>query len=285
MKEKLTLARYNGILWAVIGTALALGIAALVTIVVGAAVNKLFKSDNVPVFVADDTEQGAAVRAPAHYDFCHPIAVYGSPYQLLRVVTDRLAVRGVPTALNKRDIGSYGSGAPSYEQACGLYGSDQPSALTNVLVRHADTGKMHLALKENAAVKAFEYPEAPSSINAQAPSFPPPGTLYWEIAFTDNNGDRIIDEQDDIGAHLSDLDGKNLTRVTPKMSRVLEKSYDQRRALLLLRIVSDTNGNGKLDDADAPSLLEVNVPKRIIVREILNRQSLQAFMLPAEPAR
>ena len=284
MNEKLTLARYNGILWAVIGTGLVVAVAASITIAIGAALYALFESDDVPVFVVDDPKQ--VERAAAHYDFCQPIPVYGSPYQLVRVVTDRLAVRGVPAPLSKRDVGSYGSGEPSYDQACGLFGSDRPSALTNVLVRHADTGKMHLALKENAAVKTFEYPEAPSNINpGLRPSFPPPGTLYWEIAFADNNGDRIIDEHDDIGAHLSDIDGKNLTRVTPKMSRVLEKSYDSGRGVLLLRIVSDTNGDGKLDDADAPSLLEVDVPKRAIVREVLNRRSLQALMRPAEPAR
>ena len=132
---------------------------------------------------------------------------------------------------------------------------------------------------------AREYPQPPIS-NADpelAPTFPPPGVLYWEISFEDSNGDNVIDEHDDSSAYLSDVDGRNFTRITPAASRVLEKTYDKPRQRLTLRIVRDTNGDRKLDDEDAPSLIEVSLTERKMVREVLNRASLHDLMRAAEP--
>ena len=288
MKKKFVLERYNQILWAGIGTAVVAVV--VVSILVGTvgALYAMFKSrSGVPVAVVEENAQGGTVPEAVHYDFCQPIVVHGSPYQLIRVVTDRLVVRNKPAVLERKPgYDSYSSGARSYD-SCGLYGIDRPSAVANVLVRHADSGAMQLLLKENAVIQALEYPQPPSRNTEPefVPTFPPAGVLYWEIAFEDSNGDNVIDEHDDSGAYLSDIDGRNLVRITPKVSRVLEKTYDEARKLLTLRIVRDSNSDGKLDDKDAPSLIEVSVVKRKMVREVLDRASLRERMRAAEPRR
>jgi len=287
MKKKFQLERYNQILWAGIGTAVVAVVAVvLVTAAVAALYAALTSRSGVPVALVEEDGQGETASEAVHYDFCQPIAVYGSPYQLIRVVTDRLVVRNKPAVMHKRGYGSYSSNEQSYD-SCGIYGTDGPSAIANVLVRDADSGAMHMLFKENAVIQALEYPQLPvRSTGAEvAQEFPPAGVLYWEIAFEDSNGDNVIDEHDDSGAYLSDIDGRNLVRITPKPSRVLEKTYDKSRTLLTLRLVRDSNRDGKLDDTDSPSLIEVSVAKRTIVREVLDRASLRGLMRAAEPQR
>jgi len=287
MKKKFVLERYNQILWAGIGTGVAVVVVVAVLTGTVAALYAMFTSrSGVPVAVVEENAQGGTVPEAVHYDFCQPIVVYGSPYQLIRVVTDRLVVRNKPAILRQKGYDSYSSRERSYD-SCRLYGSDRPSAVANVLVRHADSGAMQLLLKENAVIQALEYPQPPARNTEPefAPAFPPAGVLYWEIAFEDSNGDNVIDEHDDSGAYLSDIDGRNMVRITPKVSRVLEKIYDKARTLLTLRIVRDSNSDGKLDDKDAPSLIEVSVVKRKMVREVLDRASLRERMRAAEPRR
>jgi hypothetical protein len=282
------LERYNQIVWAVVGTGVVVVAAVSILTVAAAMLYALIKSDSgVPVAVVDDNGPDDTQREAARYDFCHPVAVDGSPYQLIRVASDRVVVRNKPAKLSKPGYDSYSSEAPSYDKGCGLYGSDDPTAVVNVLVRHADTGAMHLVLKESAVVQTLEYPqprtgsEEPESANA----FPPAGVLYWEIAAEDSNGDDVIDEEDDVGTYLSDINGRNLARITPKPSRVLEKTYDKKRNTLLLRILRDTNGDGNLDDNDTPTLIESSIAQRKMMREVLDNKTLAEVMREAVPKR
>lgn len=279
------LERYNQIVWAIVGTGV-LAVAAISILVAAAAMlYALIKDDSggVPVAIVDDNLRADPERKAARYDFCHPIAVDGSPYQLIRVASNRLVVRNKPAKLAQRGYGSFSSEAVRYD-SCGLFGGDEPGAVVNVLVRQADTGAMHLVLKENAVVQAFEYPQ-PRGRYEPPNAFPPAGTLYWEIAADDSNADGVIDEKDDVGAYLSDIDGRNLARITPKRSRVLEKTYDEKRKVLLLRILPDTNADGTLDDKDQPALIESSVAQRKMMREVLDNATLNKVMRNAEPKR
>jgi hypothetical protein len=284
MKKLPKLERYNQIVWAVVGTGALLAVTVAVLAVAAMALYSLLKPDRGAVPV--ELVEGNAPDAPqtARYDFCQPVDVYGSPYQLIRVVSDRFVVRNKPATLRSRKYDSYSSEGP-YSPVCGIYGSARPAAIINVLVRHADSGAMHLLLKENAVIQTLDYPEPPARKTSPDMSFPPRGALYWEISFEDSNGDNVIDERDDLGAYLSDPDGSHLARLSPAPSRVLEKTYDGKRQRLLLRIVRDTNNDKTLDDQDTPSLIEVNVAQRKIEREVLDSARLAEFMHQAEPKR
>src|SRR5712692_2286232 len=136
MKKKFKLERYNQILWAGIGTGVVAVVVVAVLAVTVAALYAVFKSrSGVPVAVVEENAQGGTVPEAAHYDFCQPIVVHGSPYQLIRVVTDRLVVRNKPAVLRKRGYNKFSSEDRSYD-SCSLYGIDRPSAVANVLVRH-----------------------------------------------------------------------------------------------------------------------------------------------------
>jgi hypothetical protein len=282
--------RYNSVLWAAVGTLVVLIVVISLLVVLAAMLYSLVKPDHASVPVAkvgEETRDGAP-RTQAVYDFCQPVAVFGTPYQLIRVVSDRFMVRNKPAVLPEKQkrYGSY-SGEAFSTETCGIYGSDRSSAAINVMVRNADTGEKHLVLKENAVIHTLEYPQPPASANAgeSASFFPPPGVLYWEIAFDDTNGDNVIDGRDDMGAYLSGPDGRNLVRITPEFSRVLEKTYDRKRNVLTLRIVHDTNNDKSIDEKDTPSLIEVNVAQRKMTGEILNAKGLTEFMRQAEPKR
>ena len=89
MKKKFKLERYNQILWAGIGTAVVAVVVVAVFTATVAALYAVFKSrSGVRVAVVEENAQGGTVREAVHYDFCQPIVVHGSPYQLIRVVAD-----------------------------------------------------------------------------------------------------------------------------------------------------------------------------------------------------
>lgn len=276
---------YNRVMFAVIGT----GVVVMVTIgLVAAAVKvtgSLFGDSRAMPVAAGNGAVGA--DEPARYDFCLPIQIPESAYQLIRVSSDRLVVHNAtfaPKPEKKSYSGVYDYGESSRE-TCGFRGKDHPTAVVNVLVRNAETGAVHTALAENAVVYTLEYPMERGSDDIDEKPFPPAGTLFWEIATADTSGDGVIDDDDDLGAYLSDADGRNLKRITPVPSRVLAKQYDKARNALLLNILRDTNGDGKLDDKDQDSLVESDVASRAMLREVLNQETLAGYMRQAEPRR
>lgn len=278
------LERYNQVVWAVVGTGVVGAVVLGMLVVAAIIVRSLFDDiGGLPVDVVEMNGPEDARRETAEYDFCLPVDVHGSPYQLIRVASDKLVVRNVMVARSGKAKG-YGSGgsfsgySPDQE-TCG----DNTRGVVNVLVRNADNGDMHLALAENAVIFTLDYPTEHTTTYSD--DFPPVGVLFWEIAFADSNNDGVIDELDDLGAYLSDIDGRDLKRITPSMSRVLSKTYDGDRNLLLLRVLRDTNSDGKLDNDDHASLVESSVTTRTLVREILDKETLAAVMRAAEPNR
>ena len=289
LKRFPALERYNQIIWAIIGSGVVAAVVVSVLIGLAAMFYSMLHSGRggMQVAVIDEDAAQGVERKSSLYDFCQPLAVHESPYQLIRVVSDQFAVRKSAAAskARKSDFASY-SESPVYG-ACGIYGSDRQTGIVNVIIRNVDDNSMHLLLKENAVIHSMEYPQPPAKneYGKSAEDFPPAGTLYWEIAFEDSNSDSVIDEKDDLGAYLSNPDGSQLERITPAQSRVLEKSYDKKRNLLTLRILRDTNNDKVLDDKDKPSLIEVNVAKRKMIREVLDSKTLIGMMQQAEPKR
>lgn len=281
-----TLERYNQMIWAIVGTGLVAAAAAGLLAAAAYLIYIAIKDDPgaVTVDIVDRVGTAGAQPKPARYDFCQPLAVHDSPYQLIQVVSDRLVVRNVATKLAQSAARGYASEAAIYN-GCALHGSADPGAIVNVLVRHADTGEMRLALKENAVVRALEYPRPEQQHPGIWQAFPPKGVVYWEIAADDSNGDGVIDDADDIGAFLSDVSASNMVRITPRPSRVLEKTYDKKRNVLLIKILPDTNGDGRLGEDDTPTLIETSVTHRKMLREVLDNQALTKVLSAAEPKR
>lgn len=289
LKKFPVLERYNQIVWAIIGSGVVAAVMVSVLIGLAAMFYSVLHSGRggMQVAVIDEDAAHGIERKSTLYDFCQPLAVYQSSYQLIRVVSDQFTVRKAAAASKERksNFDSY-SESPVYG-ACGLHGSDRQTGVVNVIVRNVDDNSMHLLLKENAVIHSMEYPQVPAKneYGKGAEDFPPTGALYWEIAFEDSNNDGVIDEKDDLGAYLSNPDGSQLERITPAQSRVLEKSYDKKRNLLTLRTLRDTNSDKVLDENDKPSLIEVNVAKRKMIREVLDSKALIGMMQQAEPKR
>ena len=285
--------RFNQIVWAIIGAGIIAMVAILLIAGLVAVISSMISSGRggLPVAMVEGNVPGNAQDEPgnkiSHYDICMPLAVRGSPYQLIRVVSDQFSVRKMAAKgrLNKMASDSY-SEAPVYG-ACSIYGSSKQTGVVNVIIRHAVDNSMHLLFKENAVIRALDYPHPTDKkeYDESPDNFPPVGTLYWEIAFEDSNHDAVFDDKDDFGAYLSSPDGSRLVRITPEHSRVLEKYYDKERKLLLLRILRDTNNDKVLDETDKPSLIEVNVAERKMIREVLDAKMLAGMMRQAEPKK
>ncbi len=288
MKLKISLERYNQIIWALLGT----GAVALAALGLIAALVSLIPSHHgVKVEVEEETADAqdkpgtqtkqAKVKAEAEL----PVQVGDTPYQLIPVSVDRIVIHGKSVTA--------GTGSPSRTKSSVAHMVSSPDAESdyignngylrvagNVLIRDTRSGAMHLFLSQNALIHDLDYPERRTKHDAdeERNAFPPAGTLYAEIAFNDTNGDGELDSQDDAGAYLADADGSKLVRITPPNSRVEEKSYDGERKVLTLKILADTNHDKTLDDKDTASIIEVSVPERRIISTVLENAKLSSNM-------
>lgn len=282
------LERYNQMLWALIGSGVVIAVVAAALAVAAALLYSLVRQDDGGMQLALIEDDAGKQGRAALYDFCQPLAVHDSPYQLIRVVSDQLAVKKIAVVAAQKAEMHYFSGSAdsiSYGGACRIHGSQHDTGTVNVIVRNADNNSMRLLLKENALIQRLEYPQSPAqkAYQEDAADFPPAGVLYWEISFEDSNNDHLIGDQDDVGAYLSDADGLNLERITPSPSRVLEKSYDKKRNVLIMRILRDSNNDKQLNEQDQPALIEVSVAKRKMTREVLDARTLAELMQQAVP--
>lgn len=283
MKFKMKLERYNQIIWAMLGTG------ALVAVAIGiiAAVVSLFQfgRPGVPVEVVEDPSApraGHEIKA----DVCLPIDIDDTPYQLIRVAVDRIVIKG--KALTAERVKKLGSSYSDEGGAagCGDGGTGYMSVTGSVLIRDKRSDALRLLISQNAMIQHMEYPVRRGKVreDGEADSaFPPPGTLYWEIGLADTNGDGVLSSRDDIGAYLSDVDGGNLVRISPPGSRVLEKTYDEARKQLTLKIVKDTDGDKSLDESDAASIIEVSVPQRRILGTLIENATWQERVRDLKP--
>lgn len=274
------LERYNQVVWAAIGSGtILLTLIAVVSFLVAA----LWPDrSGVPVEVVAGDDGDGKGRTAVRHDFCLPIPVPGSPYQLIRVGVDRVVVKGRTVVAQLASSGD--SYEARYTRGCGFYGSSDLETIGNVLVRNVETGAIRPLLAQSALIQAIEYPSGKTT-REERRDFPPAGTLYWEIAFADSNGDGRLDEGDDLGAYLSGPDGRELVRVTPAASRVLEKAYDERRGLLYLKVLREASGDRTLDAGDETALVEVHVARRAMLRTVVERAQLAELLRAGAAAR
>lgn len=288
MKLKISLERYNQIIWALLGT----GAVALAAFGLIAALVSLFPSrhgvkvevENEVTDAQDKQTKHAKVKAEADL----PVQVGDTPYQIIPVSVDRIVIHGKSVAANgsgsdsarARKSASYGMFSSPEGSGSYIGSSGYLRVAGNLLIRDKRTGAMHLFLSQNALIHNLDYPVRHSKRDADEErcAFPPAGTLYAEIAFDDTNGDGELDNQDDTGAYLADADGSKLTRITPPHSRVEDKRYDGERKVLTLKVRADTNGNKSLDDKDTASIIEVSVPERRIIGTLLEDAKLTSSM-------
>ena len=281
--------RFNQIVWAIIGAGI-VGLAAV--LLIGGLVAMISSMANrhgagLPVAMVEGEATDEPGKKSAQYDICMPLEMRGSSYQLIKVVSDQFVIRNVKSRMKLAKM----SGDSYYEapviDGCRIYGSSNQTGVVNVILRDPASNSMRLMLKENAQIRVMEYPQPllKKKLGADAENFPPDGAIYWEIAFEDTNKDGEFDEKDDVGTYLSDLDGSHMVRITPEDSRVLDRSYDKARNVLLLRILKDSNNDKTLDESDKPALIEVSVAARKITREVLDAQTLTKMLRQSEPKR
>lgn len=281
--------RFNQIVWAIIGTGI-VGLAAVLLIAgLVALVSSMVSrhSAGLPVAMVEGEATDEQGKKSAQYDICMPLEMRGSSYQLIKVVSDQFVIRNVKSRMKLAKVSGDSYLEAPVSNGCRIYGSNRQTGVVNVILRDPASNAMRLMLKENAQIRVMDYPQplAKNSYGADADAFPPDGAIYWEIAFEDTNKDGEFDEKDDIGAYLSDLDGSHMTRITPAHSRVLERSYNKARNVLMMRILKDGNNDQSLDETDKPSLIEVSVAARQMTREVLDAQTLTGMLRQSEPKR
>jgi hypothetical protein len=282
MKIPTNIERYNQLVWAVIGS----GVLVIAAIAIVAFLASLWPAGQtgVPVEVVQDP---AGPQAVAHVqaDPCLPIDIPGTPYQLIGVSVDRIVIGGnlLATRVEKGFASS-----DSYEAShagCGYSHGGQTSVAGGVLIRDSRSGEVRALLPQGALIQQMEYPvlRKRSHPDELPDPFPPEGTLYWEIALADTNSDGVLNSEDDTGAYLSDIDGRNLVRVSPPRSRIMDKTYDAERKILTMKTIAVPGVDRSEDEREVVSIIEASVPQRRIVGTLLESQNWQQLLERAKP--
>jgi hypothetical protein len=283
MSIRVNIERYNQVVWAVIGSGVVvMGAIGIVTFVVSLSPRGQV---GVPVEIVDDP--GGPRSAPGiKADPCLPVAILGTPYQLIGVAVDKIVIGGKALAMRAEKGFASSDNYESGLTGCGYSQIGEMSVAGGVLIRDRRSGEVRALLPQSALIHQMEYPLSRKDSrqeDEQIDRFPPEGTLYWEIATADTNGDGVLNSEDDTGAYLSGVDGANLVRISPPRSRVMEKTYDPERKVLTMRISALSDGDSSSGDRETVSIIEASVPQRRMLGTIIESENWQQLLDRAKP--
>ncbi len=125
-------------------------------------------------------------------------------------------------------------------------------AWSNIFFVDPDTGRVRLLLDRPAVITRLRFPPAdtePSSGRRW------PSVLLLGMHERDTNGDGWVDRRDATVAYVASLGGKNLRRITPRDTDLLDVFYDADRKRLYLRVRRDSNGDGRFAASDRVTVL------------------------------
>ena len=212
--------RYNQWLWAIVGTGI------LVAVILGLAA-ALWAS------VSDRRRDGAIAADPrgGGENSSDETLVYCLP-TLVKTTGTALVGLAVAQPASERAGSKWSGYGPSWA-SCQLgerYGS---GAVHNAVVWELETGAQRLLLETRGRIARFAQPNEKC---ADGEGVIPCGYLYWELATEDTDGDGKIGPKDAAPAYLSDLDAKDLRRISPKDTSVRGLSSDLRSGILFLQV-------------------------------------------------
>jgi hypothetical protein len=242
------LERYVQGIWAVIGTLVLVGM--LLSVIVPVVVGTVWRRRGHGLRVTPDAAARAA--APAEQIvYGQPITSAHSDYVMIPVGLQSAS----NNALSLKSSSYAGSGSYTYK-AFSIYHSLSWGRFYNLVFHHRKTGESHLLIKRKAAITAFYFPYEPDE---EAKKHRVPKFLLFGIAEQDTDRNGLIDREDAVRGYLSDLAGTNLQPITPSGTQLVDWAFDFDDTFILLRVKSDSDRNGRFTDADAISVVRVDV--------------------------
>jgi hypothetical protein len=216
----MNLRRYNEVLLAVVLTAalLALVLHLIQILWQHASHGSAEHRSNASVQVALSPQSGRSVA------LCLPSFAPGTDYQYF-------------PAAAVRSAGEIASGAETpwtsnLNEACHLP-EGASGGIFDVVIRNSATNEQRLVLNHPGQVLDMTLPDAACSSGAGSV---PCGMVFWLLRDEDSNADGVVDARDNTILYVSDLSAKQLFRLSPKDTSVLDWVWNSRSGEVLMQI-------------------------------------------------
>jgi hypothetical protein len=214
----MNLRRYNEILFAVLMTAVAIGLIVHWT-------HQVWHRQRRPGAAMTSPSSGGSSAAPTRSPaLCLPLFAVGTDYQYFPVA----AVR----ASGEVSVGPGAAWTANLAQACHLP-EGTSGAVFDVIIRNSSTNEQRLLLNHPGQVLDMTLPEPGCASGAGAV---PCGTIFWLLRDEDSNQDGVVDGRDNAILYVSDLSARQLLRVSPGDASVLDWTWTARFGEILLQV-------------------------------------------------
>jgi hypothetical protein len=142
------------------------------------------------------------------------------------------------------------------------YGKE--NKLYNFIFYNKQDGATHLLLNKKAIINSFDFLE--TKLAGKIP------TRFWlyKILEQDTNADKKLNFEDAILGYISDLSGKNLVKITPNNTQILNWVIIPSQNALFLKIIKDSDNDKKFTERDKTNFMRVNLDKPGMGTEIIS---------------
>lgn len=238
------LARYNEILFSLLGTVLLLGSLAIIALA-------LISMRNRGPAPGLQLPTAGASKVRQNLFFCPSETSPDGAYQYIPI--------GVVVADDSEKTPVIGSPLQVYYRepfgSCDLTRFGGATRIFNVIVRDLKAGSQALLLNVPGQVVSLALPTEKCA-SGEGPT--PCGWLLWELRSKDTNGDGQINSEDALVAHVSTFAATSLIPLTPQDATLVSSAWVAKTGKWQFQIRTDSNSDSAFTVEDGAQLLEAD---------------------------
>ncbi len=103
--------------------------------------------------------------------------------------------------------------------------------------------------------------------------------IFYRVVKNDINKDSVYNASDPVMLFVSDLNGRNLTQVTPENEQFVDYFYYEKTQTILVKTVIDGNKDGSFTAGDETNFREMKIKTPTIGREIFTKSLKDSLRL------
>lgn len=235
---------------------------ALVAILFGAAPACSYKPEGLPAAsVRAGDGGGSRAKGIGTGVFGEPIVLAGwdlvlVPYSIVRRDS---GMKFSDSFLGSMSFSSFSGGGSYSLSESGSYRSTSRAHWNNLLVYEKQSGDARLLLDERVVIVQAFFPNARPNPNQPKPPPPLPPHVLLACAWSDTNGDRVINSEDATVLYHMSLVDRSLTPLTPEGGRFDDLTLDEDGRTLYARSVIDSDGDHRFTEADDAVIARVDL--------------------------
>lgn len=216
------------------------------------------------------TNDSTAIAEPKNQQ----ILVYGD-YMDLDSTDYLLIPLGMKTVENKEDRGLRSKSSEEYSDSyTGGYRSYKYNFYTldfgncnNIIFYNKKNDETHLLLQKPAIISQFYFPYYNKEYTGEKYYF-----ILLGIREDDTNMDGYINNDDAETVYLTDLSGKDMFRITPDNTQLVDWFIDVTTKNILMKVRFDTNKDKKFNYYDEIEILKTSIDSPVEGKKIIGKE-------------